>query len=241
MKKGATMSSPETITTMEFEEAEKILGVGHNYNIKHVLKCFEIVHWTKRENDEKESIPNVILAKNIILQKLIKDQKKKFRFFTIDSPFHKTCPRCHGAGEIYKFVKKEVQVNCHICGGTGTLKEKCPTCKGTGRFVKRWKGGGGINVRCTRCDGSGKISIKCTNENCEEGKISKEVLTHELESTTPCFKCKQLGYLTSHPKKKSKFKNKRQARKKKEVKTVPFSPLITEQLAEKIKEGLPSE
>lgn len=195
---------------MELGHAEKIIGVGQKYNMQHALRCFEIVHWAKKQNREFDLLPTTIEAKNVIMRNLITEQKKKFRFFEIESPFKDTCPKCRGAGEIFKFFKKSVKVNCHICGGSSKIEGNCPKCKGTGRFVKKWKEGGGVNLKCKRCQGKGKVKLSC--QECKgKGKIQKAVLSDELKSTTPCRQCRQLGFLTKdHQKKKIKKPQKHQ-------------------------------
>lgn len=224
-----------TIESMPVTDAEKMLGVGKNYDIGHVLKCFDVIHWAKEENEETDQVPSIILAKNSLLRNLVSFQKRKYRFFTIESPFENTCPKCRGAGEIYKFFQKTVDVNCHICGKSGNLKQDCPTCKGTGRFIKRWKAGGGVNLKCKKCHGGKKVEVKC--EKClGKGTIPKPVLTHNLKSTTPCKKCNQLGYL---PKKLVAAPKKKKAFKKKKVEKTPFQPMMDQTLADKIKAGIP--
>ena len=218
---------------MELGHAEKLIGVGMEYDMKHVLRCFEIVHWAKVENREFQQLPNVIQAKNIIMRNLVSEQKKKFRFFEIESPFEKTCPKCKGSGEIFKFFRKTVKVNCHICGGSSEIIDRCPKCKGTGRFVKRWKPGGGVNVQCIKCKGKGKTKVKC--KECEgKGKLKKPVLSNELKSTTPCKRCRQLGFITK-PTPKTKKK-----KPKKQTNIIPFNPIAGKDgktLADIIKES----
>lgn len=227
--------------SMELVEAEKILGVGSNYGTKHVLQCFEAVHWVKEQNEAPDEIETAKDARNCVMQHLICEQKEKYRFFTIESPFESTCSNCKGSGEIYKFIKKTVQVNCHICGKTGVIKGKddCPTCKGTGRFIKKWKVGGGVNLVCKRCKGKKKIESETKCQKClGEGTLKKEVLTHTLKSTTPCKKCKQLGFiepkLTPKPKAKKPFKKAKSPSSKK----VPFTPIMSQSLADKIKRDI---
>ena len=188
---------------MELHAAEKIIGVGTDYNMKHVLQCFEIVHWAKIQNREFDSLANVLEAKNALMRTLVTDQKKKFRFFEIESPFENTCRKCKGSGEIFKFFKKTVNVNCHICGGASKVEESCPVCKGTGRFIRRWKTGGGVNLECKKCQGKGKHKVNC-KECLGKGKIKKAVLSDELKSTTPCKRCRQLGFIIKSKKSKSK-------------------------------------
>jgi hypothetical protein len=225
--------------TTELVEAEKILGIGTNYDMKHALQCFEAARWVKEQNELFEEIETVKEARNLVCQTLVCKQKEKYRFFTIESPFEHTCPVCNGPGELYKFIKKTVQVNCHMCGKTGIIKHDCPTCKGTGRFIKKWKTGGGVNVECRRCEGKKKIEVKC--EKClGNGTLKKEVLTHTLKSTTPCKKCDQLGYI--EPKPAPKFKPKAMKPKKQvdlpTPKKVQFSPLMSQSLADKIKKQI---
>jgi hypothetical protein len=204
--------------SMELGHAEKIIGVGSKYNMQHVLKCFEIVHWAKKQNREFDLMPTTIEARNAIVRHLVTEQKKKFRFFEIESPYENTCPKCKGSGEIFKFFKKSVKVNCHICGGASTITETCPKCKKTpGRFVRRWKEGGGVDLKCKRCDGTAKVKLSC--QECKgKGKIEKPVLSDDLKSTTPCKKCRELGFISKDsPKPKKKKYHSHQRR--------PFNPI----------------
>ena len=179
----------------------------------------------------------VISARNTIMQHLVCEQKRKYRFFTIESPFENTCNHCKGAGEIYKFIKKTVDVNCHICGKKGIIKDDCPTCKGSGRFIKKWKTGGGVNLECKRCKGQKKIQVKCVN--ClGEGTVKKAVLTHTLKSTTSCKKCNQLGYLPNKLTSKPKAKRPHKKAKRPSSKKVPFTPIMSQSLADKIKRDI---
>lgn len=202
--------------SMELSCAEKLIGVGNKYDMKHVLNCFEIVHWAKKENREFDLIPPAIEAKNAIMRHLVTEQKRKYRFFEIESPFPNTCPKCKGSGEIYKFFKKTVKVNCHICGGASKVLDKCPKCKGSGRYVRRWRKGGGIDLKCQKCEGTGHVKISCL-ECVGKGQLKKAVLSDEIKSTTPCKRCQQLGFVT---KQSSKPKKKKSKRKKKS----PFQP-----------------
>jgi len=202
---------------MELETAERIIGVGSKYDMKHALKCFEITHWAKKENKEFDLLPTAIKARNTIMRHLVTEQKKKYRFFEVESPFDKTCPKCKGSGEIYKFFKKTVKVNCHICGGASKVSEKCPKCKGSGRYIRRWKAGGGVDLECSKCEGKGQLRVDCLE--CKgKGKLKKSVLNDEIKSTTPCKRCRQLGFIpkSHHPPKKKKSIKKNKHR--------PFQP-----------------
>ena len=210
-------------------EFEKLLGVGADYTPEHILKCFEANYWVKKENDELDEIDPFIEAKNQLIQLLVSSQMKAQRYFEITSPFENTCIACRGTGELYKFKRKTVKVNCHICAGKKKIKVKCRKCKGTGRFQKRWKGGGGINVTCQTCKGKGEVYIKCV-ECRGKGKIPKVVPDHEIKSTTPCKHCEQLGFTSNIPKKVKPHKKKKEYR--------PSNPVLSANLAEKIKESI---
>ncbi len=225
---------------MELNHAEKVIGVGTKYDMKHALRCFEVVHWAKKENREFESIPTTIEARNTIMRHLVTEQKKKFRFFEIESPFSNTCPKCKGAGEIFKFFKKTVKVNCHICGGSAQVTGKCPKCKGSGRYIRRWKAGGGVNLECRRCKGKGQVKLSCLE--CKgKGQLKRVVLSDELKSTTPCKRCQQLGFLTKNSpkpkKKKRKYPKKKAKRRSHQFKPFPLKSRDGKNLADVIKKA----
>lgn len=231
-------------------EFEKMLGVGTNYTPEHVLRCFQVSYSVKKENSELDQIGPFIEAKNNLLRHLVSSQMKAERYFEINSPFKDSCAGCKGTGEIYKFKRKSVKVNCHICAGKKKVevecptckgiekkkvKVKCPTCKGSGRFQKRWRGGGGVNLSCKTCKGSGginifcktckgkkKIAVKCS-ECLGKGKKLKNVPDHRIKSTTPCKPCQQLGFIEDKPVKPMKKRHQ------------PANPVLTEHLADKIK------
>lgn len=212
---------------------EKLLGVGTNYTPEYVLNCFDITYQVKEENDELDNFEIYIEAKNLLLQSLVSGQMKDRRYFEIVAPFENTCSVCKGTGETYKFERKSVLVNCHICGGTKYVKTEieCEKCHGSGRFVSKFKGGGGINVSCLKCGGAKKETVKNICLECEgTGKIRKAVIDHNIKSTTPCKHCKQLGFTKNKPKKQFH---------KKEIK--PANPVLTASLAEKIKGNISSD
>ena len=209
-------------------EFEKVLGVGSDYTPEHVMQCFETNYWVKKENKELDQIESDIEAKNQLLRILVSAQMKAQRYFEITSPFENSCVACRGTGEIYKFKRKTVKVNCHICAGKKKIKVKCRNrfCV-SGRHVRRWKGGGGIDVECHTCKGKGEVFIKCI-ECHGQGKKRKIVPDHELKSTTPCKHCGQLGFTENKPKKVKKER-------------VPNNPVISASLADKIKESIVSQ
>lgn len=248
------MPEEQVVTeTMPIDDCMKILGFGKltDFNTESVLSLFEMTHWVLSENEELDKLPTAIEAKNILIRHLVTEQLKVRRYFQIVSPFENSCIHCRGAGELFKFVKKTVEVNCHICGGKGDLKIPCPTCKGkvktkqvecptcqgSGRYIRRWPEGGGINVSCRRCKGKTTIEEeivceRCNNEKtivvkCAEcrgkGKKKKFPLDHNIKSTTPCPVCGQLGFTQNvKPKKIPKPKTKRYE---------PSNPVIPQDLA----------
>lgn len=72
-----------------------------------------------------------------------------------DSPGTKVCPVCEGDGEVH-------ELNCHQCGGFGTLdttaltdgelESACPACQGNGSIPDPKK--------CRKCDGRGTVEEK---------------------------------------------------------------------------------
>lgn len=180
---------------MDLRVCANNLGVLNNYTSKEVLTLFgEKLKETKTEQDKTQ----LIETKNFLIKNLIEIQMKKRHFFKISSPFKNTCNVCNGTGEIYKFNKKIVEVKCPKCID-GKKEIKCPRCKGVGRFVKRWKGGGGINVECKHCKGTKTIKVKCIDCH-STGRVKKMVSDHRIKDTTPCSKCKSVGFI-SKPKK----------------------------------------
>jgi len=211
---------------------EKMLGLPTNYTPEVVLKSFEVSYWVKEQNGELDTIGSDVEAKNMVLQHLVSAQMKAQRYFEIVSPFENSCVACRGTGEIYKFKRKTVKVNCHICAGKKQVKVNCPSCRGTGRYVKKWKSGGGINVTCNKCDGKKEKYVECV-ECLGKGKKKKIVPDHEIKSTTPCKHCQQLGFATNHaiPQQKEK-------KIPVYTRSEPFKPVMDQNLADKIKASI---
>ena len=212
-----------------YEEASALLEITKECKPSEILMAVQKIYEKRNDDDIHWTVSDLKKARNILLQDSVSRQIKEQRYFEIVSPFKNTCIICKGAGEIYKFVKKSVGVNCHICAGKGEIKTpikvQCEKCKGTGRFKKRWKEGGGIDVSCKFCKDGFNIEVKTTKcNNClGKGKIEKLVLSDEIESTTPCNRCQQKGFIEPKPPTK-KFTS------------VPLNPVISTSLATKIKE-----
>ncbi len=183
------------------KQAANNLSVLNGYTGKEVLSQFKLKLQNFKEQSEKDQL---IKEKNFLLKNLIKKQMKKRHFFKISSPFKNTCKVCNGTGEIYKFNKKLVEVKCPDCEGKGTKEIKCSHCNGAGRFIKRWKNGGGINVECKYCKGAKTIKAKCVK--CQTtGKVKKLVSDYTIKETTPCSKCKSIGFISISTRKKEKI------------------------------------
>lgn len=229
---------------MELEEAKKILGSGEELSISHVLKCFDVKYWALNENNElNEKLDTLILSKQTLLRKCVEMEMQTRRFFKIaeQAPFENICSACKGAGEIYKFARglkavkcrtclgqKEVWVKCHSCKGT-TIYQPTPestpvTCRTCRKYYeketdpeKREKIKGKIPFKCDKCRGSGERLVL--------------IRTHEIESTTPCKRCNELGFIP--PKKK-----KDHSRSKKYVGEATPNPVLSSEIASKIKESI---
>ena len=172
----------------------------------------------------------LIAAKNLVLRNLVSEQMREQRYFEIISPFgDKTCQRCHGAGEIYKFNKKSVLVNCHVCDDNGKVMAKCPEqyCV-DGRYIREFPDGGSINVQCRTCKGTSLAEVTCMNCRGKK-KVRKIITTHLIQSTTPCPYCDERGF-DPHELKSEKKESKRIQ--------LPENPVITKEQAVNLTIGL---
>lgn len=215
---------------ISYEHASQLLGgITRESTPTEILTSFKNLHDNMATNNLDED--DLKVARNVLIQDSVCRQIEEHRYFEIVSPFENSCIVCQGSGEIYKFVKKPVDVNCHICAGKGKIKTiikiQCQRCKKTpGRHIKRWREGGGINVTCKFCNDGFNNQVKMTkcNKCLGEGTIEKPVLSHEIKSTTPCNRCQQRGFI------------KPKTPKKKHYYPVILNPVITQNLAMKIKE-----
>lgn len=181
-----------------------------------ILKEFENM-WKKAKTDNEKEV--LINTKNFMLRSIVSEQMRTQRYFEVKSPFENTCESCKGTGEIYKFQKKTVYVNCHVCGGEKTVTQDCPDCE-NGRYIRTFPDGGSINVQCRRCQGTTKIQVQC--QNCiGKGKVRKVVRSHNIASTTPCEKCHQIGFVEK-------------TNKTKKTKGVIDNPVLTKEQATEI-------
>lgn len=167
----------------------EVLGIPKNFEMTsgNLLTVF-------KDRLEKTKNKNLLVSvKNDLLRTIVTKQMKARNYFTIESPFKHPCTACKGTGEIYKFSRGTKEVRCHVCGGED-LKIPCRSCNGTGRFVRQYEDGGKINVVCKICDGTGILKVKCS-VCLGEGVLRKTTIIPEIESTTPCQKCEQLGFI----------------------------------------------
>ena len=118
---------------MQIHSSQLLLGSGKECSISHLLGCYETKLWAMEENQEwsQSSFDEYTQAKNILLRELILSQLEKHGRFKITTNFENPCSRCHGSGEIYKFLRKSQKVRCMKCDN-GKMKDgsKCITCKG---------------------------------------------------------------------------------------------------------------
>jgi len=208
-----------TTATISLSDCYELLSVGEETEIEVLLGQFEALYRASSQEDP-DLIPTLVETKNTILRHIVSSQMEERRYFEIISPFENTCRGCRGTGELYRFKRKTVMVNCHVCAGNKKVKVKCPSCNGTGRYIKKWKTGGGINVTCNTCKGNKEIYIKCT-ECRSNGKVRKIVKDSEIESTTPCKFCNGLGFIDTKIKKPTKL-----------------NTVISEDLGKAIKKGI---
>jgi len=186
-------------TKMNITTARRILQLGKKASPEHVLMNFGAMI-SQGHIPEKMTQNDVMNARDFILRKHVNDSVAERGFFDIKSPFDNPCERCHGTGEIYKLKREETESeNCKSCQGEGTVWIPCRNCKGTGRFIQKENGRKVIDVECTSCM-KFKDSWPPGKEFhylvlCQEcrGKNKKAKMVG-LESTTPCHKCKGIGF-----------------------------------------------
>jgi hypothetical protein len=228
---------------MQKDEARTILGTGDTATIEHVLRCLDVTYWAMAENQDFEKLDETVEAKNLLLRHCVEEEMKTKHFFKIAdvAPFKDVCPACKGAGEMYKFARATKGIKCKICLGQKEVWVKCEDCGGTTIFKKKPDSKG---ITCRKCRKfyenepdlekrekiKGKIPIKC--DLCR-GSGEKRILirSFEIESTTPCKKCRGLGFLTPNPKTKP-FKKK----KVKRTPPSPDNPVLTKEIMEKLSE-----
>lgn len=212
MKGDLNMSTPEELNPSEVLvlTCQETLGTGKEYDMNHVLTCFDTSMWALEENNEMtpEAKKELIFAKNILLRNIVINQIKTIGQFKIESPFENTCTKCRGSGEVYKFLRKSKKVKCMKCTD-GYIIMDCSSCGGTGRYTKTIDEGDGelhINVECRTCKGknidgkSEKTQVKFKCPTCRGKKqVKKFAIVEEIKSTTPCRFCGETGMRKPKP------------------------------------------
>jgi hypothetical protein len=208
------MSTPEELNPSDILvlKCQETLGTGKKYDMPHVLTCFETSMWALEENEEltPELKGDLVFAKNILLRHIVINQIKTIGQFKIESPFEGTCPKCRGAGEVYKFLRKSKKVKCMKCTD-GVIILDCTSCGATGRYTKEIDEGDGllhINVQCRTCKGknidgkSKKTQVQFKCPTCRGKKqVKKFAIVEEIKSTTPCKYCEGTGIKPKRPEK----------------------------------------
>ncbi len=163
-------------TEVDLLKIKMKLGSGENPTMKHLLSCFEIKRWEKKENGELTSKVNNDLkeAKNAWMRWDVCRQIRENGRFKITTPFENTCPQCHGTGETYKFLRRLQDVKCMKC--KDNPKAKCMTCHGS-RIVKIQAITDVIldTTMCNRCKGLGFKPPKIIDNPAINGDTAKEL------------------------------------------------------------------
>ena len=139
------VTTDETSPVITLEEAEKYLGTGHDPTVENIFKCFGVKHWAATENDELTKDHEFILdeSRRVLCRtkavNQIADPEK--RRFDIQGDFSdiqlkiikpngdvetrdvECCDACRGTGEIYKFAKKPIEVQCLKCKNVTIVAE----------------------------------------------------------------------------------------------------------------------
>lgn len=175
-------SVTQALNFLEFEpETEQELD--ECLTTEAVLERFKEVY-------EDEPSVEAINNKNLLMRYIIEKQVKDSGGFTIIAPFKNVCKKCHGLGELYRFFKKSILVECNKCEGSGRTGT-CEACNGSGRYIRN-KPGVNINIECRFCEGTGKnICRRCFGN----GKTRIMIIEDKIKSTTFCDTCEGKGYV----------------------------------------------
>ncbi len=166
----------------------KMLKVTEESSISDILESFERLNGSKPGSD-------LIEPKNVLVRLAIMREIEKNHFFSVKPEFAgTTCKACRGTGELYRFERKTIEVVCKTCGSDeGILKIDCPDCKGTGTFIRK----DGKGTKCHRCKGDKKVIITCPT--CHgHGKTKTQKIQPKILATTPCNRCKEVGFFPAN-------------------------------------------
>ena len=230
----------EAIRQTSVEEAERLIKPGNEYDITRLLTAFELEFNVRLKNKDTKSLRMLTDAKNVLLRNKIEQMVEKDGRFNLSGliPFETACLSCKGTGEIYKFFKQTIPVDCKFCDqdengkSTGRKTVRCKSCKGTGKFKKP----NGQEVDCRTCDKdengkpTGTVTFKC--RKCRgTGTFQRLAIDSKIKSTTHCKACKGRGFISEE-----------KTAPKKKPKTLPLKqPVLSADLGEQIKAALVKE
>ena len=226
-------------------EAINLLNLGSSFDIQTLLESFESQIRGSIKKHRTNMLKPLTEAKNLLLrlevEKMI-EETGRFDFTGENAvPFETACINCRGIGEIYKFFRSAVEMDCKFCtteenesAGVGYRYIPCRVCKGKKEYIPYKKK---TPVPCHRCkdengNPTGKERVKCIP--CHgTGKYRKLVIDSKIKSTTHCHHCKGRGFhLPDPPPKKAK---------KVTPERIPDNPVLSTDLAEQIKQANTSE
>jgi hypothetical protein len=131
-------------------------------------------------------VQKLVDSKNTLIRLLIEKQVREKGTFDLVSPFSESCPVCKGTGELYKFYRKEIELDCLACNKTGQKRIPCPACKGTGQHGQ---------TKCLKCADSANQTIVVMCRACQgTGKKKKQVLEAKIKTSTICPACNSFGF-----------------------------------------------
>ena len=224
------------------KEAINLLKLPNEYNINILLTTFEKEIRDSIKRHRTNMLKPLTDAKNVLLRletENMIEEEGRFDFTGANAiPFETACTHCRGIGEIYKFFRSAVEVDCKFCtteehesAGTGHLYIPCRVCKGKKEYVPYKKKTAVPCYKCKDGDGNptGRERVKCLP--CRgTAKFKKLVIDAKIKSTTHCHHCKGCGFhLPDPPPKKAK-------KATAHVKT-PDNPVLSTDLAEQIKQA----
>lgn len=226
---------------MDFEEALDLVGVGSEYEIEPMLRQFQNEFYHLISTKRTKELRKLTDAKTTLLRLKIIEMisKSENNSFDLEGkiPFETTCVDCKGLGEIINFYKGEEEVECESCKGkghngqsTGYILKPCLSCNETGYYTKT-VGNKTVSVECIKCfrdeegKATGKRSFKC--RACRGTTVfRKKILLPDIRTVTHCKTCKGRGFIQPE----YMFSKKRPKKR-------PDNPVISEDIAMKIKEA----
>ena len=100
-------------------------------------------------------------------------------------PFDDICLKCHGLGEIFKFLRTAKTVTCRECSSSKEPgKMICKACNGTKKYHNR---------ECFKCEGTGsRVCYSCGGKR----TVKINAIFHQFEKKPDhCHICKGRGFI----------------------------------------------